>query len=143
MKVLAFDVSKKSTGWAFSTELGIEDGGSFPCKDVVFAYDKFVELIDLWKPDVVISASPVRYFDAIVTMSRLYGILLYICLKRGIKPYEEKGRLVNDKTMKKAILGSGNATKADIMKHFNCDNEDQADAMLFTQYALLKLKNHA
>lgn len=140
MKVLAFDISKKSTGWAFSTPMGHEDGGSFPCKDVVFAYDKFAELCDLWKPDVVISAAPVRYHDAIVAMSRLYGLLMYICLKRGITPYTEKNRLVNDKTMKKAVIGKGNATKQEIMDFYGETDEDKADAMMFCDYVLKQNK---
>lgn len=136
MKVLAFDISKKMTGWAFSTEKGHEDGGSFPCKDVLKAYSDFTRLVELWKPEIVISAAPVRYYDAIVAMSRLYGILTYICLRRGVKMYEEKGRLVNDKRMKKEVLGNGNSTKDDIMKHYKTDNEDMADAMLFCDYVL-------
>lgn len=140
MKVLAFDISKKSTGWAFATEMGHEDGGSFPCKDILRAYDEFVRLVDLWRPDVVVSAAPVRYHDAIVAMSRLYGVLLYICRRRGIETYTEKNRLVNDKTMKKAVIGHGNATKEQIKAHYGVDDEDMADAFMFCDYVLLKHK---
>jgi hypothetical protein len=136
LKVLGLDVADK-VGWAFgTTESGIEAGGSFKAKDIVVAHDEFLRLIELWKPTVVITASPVRYYNAIVSMSRKYGVLWYLCAKREIRIYMEKGSLVNDKRMKKKVLGNGNATKADIMKKYETDDEDYADACLFVEYLI-------
>jgi hypothetical protein len=143
MKVLAFDIATK-TGWAFaSDELGIEKYGSFSYSDYYKYYRKFCELIELWKPDVVITAKPTRYYFAMRKMFLITGTMLAASDKCGVKVYIEtrgKGRkstdFPNDITIKKSVLGNGKVSKSDICKRYRVKDEDVADACMFAEYVL-------
>lgn len=128
-KILSFDIATKS-GWAFGTEKGIEASGSFSCKKFRDAYSNFNDLIDKWKPDIIISAKPTRFYAAIRKQSEYTGLLLLLAERRDITVYKD----IVDSSAKKSVLGRGNATKEDICTYFNISDEDEADAMMFVEY---------
>ena len=129
MRILSLDIATQ-TGWAFGTELGIEDFGSFSCKKFCEAYNNFSRLIDLWKPEIIITATPTRYFNVVRKLSEITGVMLLIAERKGIKV--EKNLV--DSSCKKVVLGSGKATKKDICAYYKTKDEDAADACLFIDW---------
>jgi len=148
VKVLAFDIAS-NTGWAFgSTELGIESYGTFKHIDYHNTYLDFEGIIALWKPDVIVTAKPTRYYFAMRKMFLLTGTMLAAADKHSTPIYmETKGKnrkstdFPNDSSIKKAIFGTGKVSKDEICKRYKIKNEDAADAALFVEYVLKKENN--
>lgn len=127
MKIVSFDVGK-STGWAYLDITG-EETGVFQFTSLA-AYEKCVkDIIQLYKPDVVVTAYPTRFYRVIVYQSKLAAIVELCCEKKNIQFAE-----VNDSTCKKDILGNGKASKEEIMQYFNKDTEHEADALMFATH---------
>jgi hypothetical protein len=143
LKVLAFDIAS-ATGWAFgSTDFGIEKYGVFKHTDYYSTYLKFEELIKLWKPDMIVTAKPTRYYMAMRKMFLLTGTMLAAAAKHDVNIYTEtKGKsrkstdFPNDSSIKKAIFGDGKVSKAEICKRYNIKDENAADAGMFVEYVL-------
>ena len=135
MIVLAFDISSKNTGWAVGDiNHGIEDSGSFKSNKFCDVYKGFSELIELWKPELIVSAKPTRFYAVIRKQSEITGVLLLLAERKGIKVNKD----LVDSACKKTVIGSGKATKEDIKKHFSVDCEDEADAMMMWTYIQIK-----
>lgn len=150
MIVLSFDIAMK-TGWAVGdTEFGIEKGGSFSCKSYVDAYKHFNELITLWKPELIITAAPTRFYKTIRKLSQIAGVMLYLAEKNKCEVYTEtteaRGKKrsstdwPNDSTMKGAVFGKGVVSKQEICRRYKTKDEDYADACMFFDYICIKLK---
>jgi len=115
----------KNTGWAFSEE----EYWHWKLKDILDFDTKVKDLVDLYKPDVIITAYPVRFYNAIVSHSKYMWVLEVIAWKRDIPLIQ-----VNDSQCKKAIFWKWKVTKEEIQKRYKCDNEHSADAMMFREY---------
>lgn len=145
MKVLAFDIAS-NTGWAFgSSDFGIEKYGTFKHEDYYKTYLEFDKLITLWKPDVIVTAKPTRYYFAMRKMFLLTGTMLAAADKHSIPIYvETKGKsrkstdFPNDSSIKKAIFGTGKVSKDEICKRYKIKSEDAADSAMFVEYVLKK-----
>ena len=130
--LLAFDVASR-TGWAVGNKKGeIIEKGNFNCKSYVWAQGEFRRIIEKFKPTKIITAKPNRYYNVIRKQSEITGLLLEVAEEFKI-PVD---KTLVDKSCKKEVLGNGNSTKDDIMAHFNCEQEDEADAMMFIAYYL-------
>lgn len=130
MVILSFDIATK-TGFAAGTkQTGVEERGSFSCKSYVEGRKRFRELMDKWKPDIVITAMPTRHYNVTRKLSEITGVMLVEAEARGIKV--EKNLV--DSSCKKAVIGKGNAKKPEICAYFNEEDEDAADAMMFFTY---------
>lgn len=139
--VITFDLSRKRTGYAVG-QGEIEDSGSFSCKKLGEAYTQFMLLLNLWRPSQVWYAKPTRYYHAIRAQAKVEGVLELAVENYNVindKKIKLMGDLV-DSSCKKAILGSGKATKEDIKKHYGKESEDEADAMMFFDYAIKMLQ---
>lgn len=133
MIVLSFDIATK-TGYAVGSECGIEESGSFSCSKLSHAYKRFSELINIWRPDIIITAKPNNRYNVIRKLSEITGVMLLVAERYRVKV--EKNLV--DKACKKAIIGNGNATKEDVKKKYKSLDEDAADAMMFFDYYILK-----
>lgn len=133
--ILSFDLAK-TTGWCVGDwEYGIEDGGVFSCKNLVEAYKNFNSLIFKWSPSHVIFAKATRYYNPQRSQSRIEGVLL-LAIER-FEQNNHKIKLVDDivdSTAKKNVMGSGTASKLEIMNHYGMSSSDQADACMFFDY---------
>lgn len=146
MKVLSFDIAS-SSGWAFvSSDLGVEAKGSFKHKNYHETRLEFDKLINKWRPDIIITAKPTRYYFAMRKMFLLTGCMLSVADKYGVEVYQEtKGKkrkstdFPNDSTMKKEVFGKGVVSKEEICARYGTKDEDAADACLFGEY-LIKVK---
>ena len=126
MKILAIDVGKTG-GWYFSDE----ENGEIHFTSLA-DYEKTIKnLIDLYKPEIVVSARPTRFYRAIVNHSRMLAIVELVCEKKGVQCHTN----LIDSTCKKIVLGKGNAKKPDIIKWAGEESEHVADAKMFTEYA--------
>ena len=135
MTILSFDIATRSGYAVGSTNFGLEDSGSFSCKSLIEAATTMAMLMDLWKPNIIVTAKPTRFYNAIRKQSEITGVLLYIAEKRKIKVMKD----LVDKQCKLAVLGNGNATKEDICEKYQTQDEDAADAMMFFDYICLTM----
>lgn len=146
-KILAFDIATK-TGWAFG-EMEPETGGSFQFKSFYQYYRQCKDLMQLYKPDIIICAEATRFYTAQRRMNMLCGAMQVAADDCNVKIYEQerKGRKRKstgfpiDSQMKKEVLGDGKATKIDICLRYKTDDEDMADAMMFVEYLSKKINN--
>ena len=135
MTILSFDIATRSGYAVGSTNFGLEDSGSFICKSLIEAATTMAMLMDLWKPNIIVTAKPTRFYNTIRKQSEITGVLLYIAEKRKIKVMKD----LVDKQCKLAVLGNGNATKEDICEKYQTQDEDAADAMMFFDYICLTI----
>jgi len=135
MTILSFDIATRSGYAVGSTNFGLDDSGSFSCKSLINTATTMAMLMDLWKPDIIVTAKPTRFYDAIRKQSEITGVLLYLAEKRGIKV---RKNLV-DSQCKLAVIGRGNATKKDICEKYKTEDEDAADAIMFFDYICLTM----
>lgn len=146
MNILSFDIATK-IGWAFGSELfGCEASGTFKHENYYKTYTKCRDLIELYKPDIVITAKPTRYYNAMKKLFMITGAMMVALDVTGVKLYQEVSKtgrktkdFPNDAQMKKFIFGNGLVSKQYIMKHYKRGNEDEADACMFLDYAIRKL----
>ncbi len=139
--VISFDISRKCTGYAVG-QGEVEASGSFSCKSLVEAKIRFKMLLDLWRPNCVFYAKPTRYYAAIRAQSKVEGVL-ELAIEEYNSMFNKKLKVINnlvDSQCKKQVLGSGKATKEDIKKHYGKESEDQADALMFFDYAIKMLQ---
>lgn len=127
VKVLAFDVGKHG-GMAFKDDVS-EETRPFDFISLKDYYTRVVASINLYKPDVVTTAYPTRFYRVIVYQSKLAAIIELACESKGIEFTE-----VQDRQAKKSIIGNGNAKKEEIMKFLKQDDEHMADALMFARH---------
>lgn len=133
MKVLALDLAV-SSGWAFgSHELGLEASGIFSCKTQTLTYNKVKELIELYKPDMIFSCRPTARYAVIKKQSEIAGVVKLLCEKYGIE-FNDKNV---DSRIKKEMLGSGRATKEEILEVYGGQDDNEADSRMFLNYAII------
>jgi len=135
MTILAFDIATRSGYAVGSTNFGLDDSGSFSCKSLIEAATTMGMLMDLWKPDIIVTAKPTRFYNTIRKQSEITGVLLYLAEKRKIKVRKD----LVDKQCKLAVIGNGNATKNDICEKYQTQDEDAADAIMFFDYICLTM----
>ena len=135
MIVITFDISTKRTGWAVGDlEYEIEDSGSFESKSYVEAYTWFNTLCQKWKPALLATAKPTNHYNVIRALSEVTGVLLLCAERRNIKV----DKTLVDSSCKKVVLGSGKATKLEIMNHYGINDQDEADACMMWDYMKIK-----
>jgi len=83
-------------------------------------------------PEVIIAPNPVRFYQTILKHGKMLGILECIAEQVGAKLIS-----TNDKKCKLAVMGTGKATKEQVMAWFGENNEHVADARLFLEYYLM------
>lgn len=122
MKILGIDVGRT---WAWSFYDGIYESASN--KTDLYDFGGMIkDILDLYKPEVVVTARPTRFHAVIASQSKTLGVLEYFCKKRGIKYIE-----YIDSHCKKVVLENGRAKKEDVMSFFDETNEHIADAKMF------------
>jgi len=148
LKILALDLGSK-TGWAFVSSIvkqsDVEDFTPGPRESKGMRFVRFHawinEILDKLKPDMVIYEMPHNRGGYATQV--LNGMVAYIfeeCLKREIE-YEP----VHSRTLKKYAMGSGRASKEDMIreaeKRFDKPNltSDEADALWLLDYGNKKL----
>jgi len=124
MKTLGIDVGKTS-GWYFDGE-----SGEMSFLTLEKYYQDIMHLVDLYKPEMVVSARPTRMYNVIVFQTKLLAIIELICEKKNIK---HNLRLI-DSSCKKKVIGKGNAKKPEIMEWAGVGSEHEADAKMFVEY---------
>lgn len=138
MKVLAFDIAQKAAYSFGDSDFGIEDFGTFSCKNLKESYVIFNELLTKWKPDYVVWARATFRINAIRAQSRIEGVLL-LAIERYDDGKKKKDRIkINgnllDNKCKNEIVGNGTSNKRDTMDFFKQQDPDIADSMLFWEY---------
>ena len=88
--------------------------------------NKIRELLNIYRPKVVVTAKPTRFYNVIVAQSKRLGILEYFCKKNDIEYIE-----YIDSHCKKSVFGSGRKNKQEIEEHFGETSEHIADAKMF------------
>lgn len=90
MKILALDISTKSTGWFVTKRscdvIAPDPGLSFPEKLAVFR-ENVVYLVEKYKPDVVVIEDTYLRFNphTLKQLSQFAGVAMEVCGSRGIK----------------------------------------------------------
>lgn len=130
MKVLAIDIGTH-WGWCFQDQVGRETGTE-KFHDLATLNLDFTTLIQKYKPDIVVSCAPVRFYNTISKHCRFLGVLELVCQKYEVQYHE-----VSEKTCKAQIIGSGKAKKKDIAKRYKCKTEHENDACMFAEYVRL------
>lgn len=105
IKVLGVDVGKASTGWAFLDEVG-EETGHFKFKSLAHFEKTVKSLVERFKPSVIVTAYPTKFYSVIVFQSKLGAILELICEKKGIQ-YTE----ISDVKARNDVLGKSTVSK--------------------------------
>jgi len=127
MNILGIDLGK-NTGWAFSED----EYWHYKIKDILDFEAKVKDLVVLYKPDVIITAYPVRFYNAIVSHSKYMWVLEVIAWKKDIQLIQ-----VNDSQCKKAIFWKWKIAKEEIQERYKSDNEHSADAFMFREYLII------
>ena len=138
MKVLAFDISKKSTGVAYY-DGGFDGLEAIQFKNSVQWGNKVVDLLELWSPDVVTFSETVNRMCSHTTKRIMFGLMYHlehITFKRGITIIP-----INDTKAKHTIgvkMKNRVQIKADTINWANqfdkVELDDIADAMCFAHY---------
>jgi Holliday junction resolvasome RuvABC endonuclease subunit len=89
------------------------------------------DLVTTFKPDLILIPYPTRFYSTIIAHAKLMGIVCLVAEKRGITVVE-----VNDGMCKKSVVGSGRATKKEIMAYFKEESEHIADSKMFVEWYL-------
>ena len=139
MKALGLDLSLNSTGIAFKRKKKIKSGVIQPPKKMKDAMDKIVytkrelmKWVKKYKPDNVYieELSFGSRGRGVHSLAKLHGVVLYVLKMKGIRPV-----MIPPTTMKKHIVGAGNAKKSMVLKalykrfSIDVDQEDEADAI--------------
>lgn len=116
MKVLSIDHSFKRTGYSFLDDFKLLSTGSFELGKMTFEnvlkFENNVnELIERYKPDIVITEKPahMRNVEIARMLTSLHTSVILCSLKHHL-PFDT----VNPKAMKKAITGDGGASKTTV-----------------------------
>ncbi len=139
-KILAFDIAS-TTGWSYMKDSKIIETGHFKYDktDLSKFFSEIENILISIKPDYVIAASPTRFFNTIFLHGRIFGIFDLVLEDNDLSFWMDvtaKGKptLPVDSKMKKAVLGKGKASKAEIMEFTGIGQEDEADATMFCMY---------
>lgn len=88
MRILSIDVGAKIWGWCYLDPVGI-DGGSHKTESFQTFYRKVSELVELWKPDIIVVGKPNRFYNVIAQHNRYIGIACLVAEKHDITLIEQ------------------------------------------------------
>ena len=127
LKVLSFDLGH-SFGWAYKDSVA-ENFGHGKYLELTDWGDQVKELLDLWKPTIVVVSQTNNFghFNATRSMLKQSGVVFYICGKKNIPGVE-----FNDSTARKAALGKG-MKKVEVQKLFPGVQGDALDALILAR----------
>lgn len=100
MKILAIDLGK-TFGWCYLNRLDTQFGED-KYSDIVDWGKKITELLDVWKPDILVVSQTNNFghWNASRCMLQQAGVAFYICGKKGIPGIE-----FNDSSARKNVYG--------------------------------------
>jgi Holliday junction resolvasome RuvABC endonuclease subunit len=129
-RILSFDLGK-SFGWAYKDVIG-EEYGHGTYIELTDWGDQVKELLDQWKPNVVVLAQTNNYanrnyFSTMRKHLMMAGIVFYICGKKGIVGVE-----MTDVQARKLALGKG-YKKKEVQKMFPEYQPDALDALILAR----------
>jgi hypothetical protein len=108
-KILAFDISKKSTGWAFYDGEFLQEGlGAIQFKNSVQWEQEVGETLETWNPDLVTFSETITRLRRLDSDRALLGqmfLLEHICFKKEISvspTFDIKAKSHNGITAKKS-----------------------------------------
>ena len=124
MIVLSLDIGEKGAFFCNSVDYG-EDLSMKTLKEL----EKHVKnLVELFKPDLIIFPCPTFRMNVIKKHNRMIGVIELIAEKKEIKTYE-----IIDSHAKSVVLGKGVKSKEEIMDYFKVESEHLADVMMFNE----------
>lgn len=130
-KILALDLGTNA-GWCYTDSVGTESG-FFTAKTYVPWAKNFLDLVDLYKPEIIVCSqtNSFGHFNATRKMYCYFGIICYLSEKLELPVIE-----FNDSQARKAVFGIGRGKKEFFHNKFNemfPDNKhftgDQKDAI--------------
>ncbi|MEI7510623.1 MAG: hypothetical protein WCJ84_00515 [Candidatus Peregrinibacteria bacterium] len=128
MKVLGLDLGRH-WGWAFD-DAKVPDWGEYTFSSLLEFSGEIKALFDLLKPEIVVNCRAMgRNSQVIRFHGAMGGIVELICQERGIAFFDRP-----DSTMRKVVVGKGNAKKHEVMEFFDIASEHSADAMVAAIY---------
>lgn len=95
-------------------------------------YKEVGEILDEWKPDVVVTCRAMGSFSNIIRIHGAMSGVVELCCEERHTPYMD----IEDSTMRKAILGKGNLKKDQVMEALGIPNEHTADAHVAAMYGI-------
>jgi Holliday junction resolvasome RuvABC endonuclease subunit len=127
MKILAIDLGTRF-GYCFKNG-NDENFGTGVCIDLTDWGKQFKELLDLWKPDIVVlsQTNNFGFWNATRAMLMKAGAAFYICGKAGIAGIE-----LNDSSARKAVFGKG-IKKKEVQKIYPDIQADALDALILAR----------
>ena len=127
-------------GWAYLDEIG-EETGHGEVHSLVDFERIIKELLERFKPHIVVTAAPTQYIRTIAKQSKWAAIIELCCEKKDIIYVEENdahmrkevmGAFMIDKTLSKAERRK--KRKQEIMDYFHKDNSEEADALMMATF---------
>jgi len=126
MIILSIDIGS-TCGIAISTSLGIEYAKEYKFTSLKNLLRDMRELVDTWRPDMVLAPIPTRRYETIFKHGKMLGIIKLICEMKDIIYIQ-----VVDSHCKKVVIGKGDAKKEDIERHYPEYNSGHIrDAVMF------------
>lgn len=125
--ILSFDLGK-TFGWCFLDAIGPTLGSS-KYIDLIDWGNQFTELLETWKPSMVVLSQTNSYghWNASRCMLQQAGVAFYICGRRDIPGIE-----LNDSQARKLILGKA-YKKKEVQQMYLTIQPDALDAMILAQ----------
>ena len=136
MKLIAIDLGA-SYGWCFKHN-EYEVSGHAKCVDLLDWGKQFKDLLELWKPEIVVlsQTNNFGFWNATRSMLMKSGIAFYICGKKGIPGIE-----LNDTQARKAVFGKA-IKKKEAQAIFSGTQADELDSIILGRGWYLINKNN-
>lgn len=117
-------------GWAMIDGNGTKTCGADKFKSLrAFKY-QIEQMLGAHETPVVLVCRAMGRMQAVIRKhSAISAIVELVCEERGYEYYE-----VHDGSIRKTVMGKGNAKKPEVMAFCKLDNEHAADAMLGAMY---------
>jgi hypothetical protein len=130
IKVVAIDCGIKG-GFAFKDQQCTEaDRFDFGKEQTLWGYEKRCkDLLTLYKPDIVVTGRPCRFYQTLIKHAALQAIIELACEKKGVQFMK-----ISDSAAKKNVFGKGKVEKKEIMERYKVGDDNVADAMMFAEY---------
>ena len=127
--IIGIDVGK-SGGYAVRKDGNFIECEPFPFVSLVDVYNKFKELIRVYKPDIIITGKPNRMYNIILRHAQFIGVISLLGEKNNISVV-----MVNDTTVRAKIMGKGNGfNKVGLHELMKGETQDVSDSMSFALY---------
>lgn len=127
MKILAIDLGK-TFGWCYFNKLDTEFGED-KYSDLTDWGKKFNDLIELWKPEIVVLSQTNNFghWNASRCMLQQAGVAFYLCGKKGIPGVE-----FNDSSARKNVFGKA-LKKVEVQKKNPGMKPNELDAYILAK----------